>query len=319
MALTATVPKPTGLPSIYGMTPPPAPAVPGMPTPPRPLLPVTRPGVIAQQPITPQPPTTPAPTPGTFSATNNTINSQIQPAPSTDLTKYRGLLSTAADNLGHLPDRYQTAQSQFDTFAKSTEPQYQADLADATKLASANGTLGSGMLGDRYGSIANQRALALDTQRNNFLTDALNGSIDDRYRSLGAFDTVAGDTAQQEANARNEQRTERGYQYGTSQDATQTAIQQYQAQQQAQNQNFQQGVELDQLGNTKTHNALDTYNNASGQYGQDASSAFGALGRSLNQSQIQKILASLGQTGTNPSALPPGVTLPDNIYRPIYG
>lgn len=305
MAATTAVPAPQ--PSIYGSTPPPVNRA------------LTPPGAL--RPLMPAQPGTPAQAPGTFSATNNMINSQINPTASPQLDQYRSLLGTATSNLTNLPDRYATAQSQFDNFAKSTEPQYQADLADATKLGAANGTLGSGVLGDRYGSIANQRSLALDTERTSTLNDALNQSINDRYNTVGALNSVTGNTAAQEAAARGEQRTERGYQYGQSQDATQSAIQQYLAQQQGQNQNFQQGVELQQLGTAPTSTALNAYNNASGQYGQDAAGSFGALGQSLNQSQIQQILASLGKTGT-PA---PGTTVPTSgtyapdtpTYRPM--
>lgn len=307
MAATAAVPAPQ--PSIYGMTPPPVNSSlqpPNM----RPLLPGQQPAQTPGQP------------PGTFSAGSNMINSQINPTASPQLDQYRSLLGTATSNLTNLPDRYATAQSQFDNFAKSTEPQYQADLADATKLGAANGTLGSGMLGDRYGSIANQRSLALDTERTSTLNDALNQSINDRYNTVGALNSVTGSTAAQEAAARGEQRTERGYQYGQSQDATQSAIQQYQAQLGAQNQQFQQGAELQQLGTAPTNTALNVYNNASGQYGQDAATGFGALGQSVNQSQIMRILQGLGQSGTGaPTSsappLPAGVIQNNSTYRPL--
>jgi len=80
---------------------------------------------------------------------------------------------------GAMLDRFGLAQQQFDTFANSTSPQYQAALRDATRSAAGAGRLGSGMLRTSYGDLANQRNLQLDTQRENLFQNALLGSVND--------------------------------------------------------------------------------------------------------------------------------------------
>lgn len=148
------------------------------------------------------------------------VNTQVQGGPavapqdSADLQRFRTLLSGSADALTNLPDRVATAQSMLDAEIARSKPQFNADLEDATKLAAANGVLKSGMLADRYGTITNQRTQNLDALRAQLIGDATNASIDDRYRTLGAYQGLTGDTAAQEAGRRGEQRTERDYTTG---------------------------------------------------------------------------------------------------------
>lgn len=82
-------------------------------------------------------------------------------------------------------DRYQQAMSQWDAWQKSTNPQYQAANRDALRQAAAGGSLGSGMLNTSLGDLAANRQLQMDTQKQNFLSQALTGSIEDAFRDVG--------------------------------------------------------------------------------------------------------------------------------------
>lgn len=91
-------------------------------------------------------------------------------------TEYPSVASTT----GTPQNRLQLATSAFDTFAKSTAPQYTADLREATHAAAGKGQIGSGGLRTTYGNLANQRALALDTEQSNLINSATTATIGDQ-------------------------------------------------------------------------------------------------------------------------------------------
>lgn len=91
-------------------------------------------------------------------------------------TEYPSVASTT----GTPQNRLQLATSAFDTFAKSTAPQYTADLREAEHKAAGMGQLGSGGLRTTYGNLANQRALALDTEKSNLINSATTATIGDQ-------------------------------------------------------------------------------------------------------------------------------------------
>lgn len=92
---------------------------------------------------------------------------------------------SAPSTTGTPQNRLQLAQTAFDTFAKSTAPAYAADLRQATQQAAGNGQVGSGMLRTTYGNLANQRALALDTERDNLINQATGATIADQQANRG--------------------------------------------------------------------------------------------------------------------------------------
>lgn len=125
-------------------------------------------------------PTTDAPA-GTFSLAGvPPVNASAAPAPMTTTPALPTEYPSAPSTTGVPQNRLQLAQNAFDTFAKSTEPQYAADLRLATQAAAGKGQIGSGGLRTTYGNLANQRALALDTQRDNLINSALTGTISDQ-------------------------------------------------------------------------------------------------------------------------------------------
>lgn len=82
-------------------------------------------------------------------------------------------------------DRLALATSNFDTFAKSSDPAYQKTLRDATQQAAGQGGLGSGMLKTSLGDFASNRQLQLDTMRSDLLNKATEGSIADASTAYG--------------------------------------------------------------------------------------------------------------------------------------
>ncbi len=132
-----------------------------------------------------------------------------------------------------LPDagvnRLDLANQYFDQFQEASNPAYEQALREATQRAAANGILGSGMLTNTYGDVATQRAHDLDLARRGFLTDALQGTIQDAI------------------NNRAELRGERGYQTDQARQAVQDEIQRILLESQLGNQSFNQQLDLAQL------------------------------------------------------------------------
>ena len=78
-----------------------------------------------------------------------------------------------------LQDRFKLALDQWQNAQAATNPQYLASLRDANRMAAAGGALGSGQLQTSIGDLANNRQLQMDTQKNDFLNNALGGTIQD--------------------------------------------------------------------------------------------------------------------------------------------
>ncbi len=83
-------------------------------------------------------------------------------------------------------------EQRFDDAARASDPAYQSTLRDALRTAAAGGGLGSGMLRTNVGDLANNRNLQLDTLRSGFLGNALEGSINDAWNSIGLAERQQG-------------------------------------------------------------------------------------------------------------------------------
>jgi hypothetical protein len=150
------------------------------------------------------------------------------------------------------------AKSNFENFAQSTDPEYQATLRDANTAGAGAGQLGSGMLRGRLGDIATTRARDLQTAATQNLNDATSGSIDDAYKNIGI--------AQQQ----------QGFQQSQQQSAF-SQQQQTQAMQEAlKNGDFQRYYQLLQAG--YQGNPADTQLALAGDYGSQSSAAGAAAG-----------------------------------------
>lgn len=102
---------------------------------------------------------------------------------------------------GALADRFAIAEQRWQQFADSTAPAYQAALRDANRMGAAQGRLGAGSLRTDFGNLANQRDLNLRTAQGGFLSDALEGSIDDAWRGIGLAERQQGFQAGQQTQA----------------------------------------------------------------------------------------------------------------------
>lgn len=76
-------------------------------------------------------------------------------------------------------DRMALAERNFNRFAASSDPAYQASLRDANRYAASTGRLNSGSLRTEFGNLANLRNQQLDAMRGQFLDDATAQSIAD--------------------------------------------------------------------------------------------------------------------------------------------
>jgi hypothetical protein len=170
-----------------------------------------------------------------------------------------------------LPDagvnRLDLANQYFDQYAESTNPAYEQALRAATQRAAANGILGSGMLTNTYGDVATQRAHDLDLQRRGFLTNALEGTIQDAL------------------NNRTELRGERGYQSDQAQQAVEDEIRRILLESQLGNTSFNQQMDLAQLLGQLgfAGNPDDALLTGAGQNQQQADQTYALLGQLLQQ------------------------------------
>ena len=82
-------------------------------------------------------------------------------------------------------DHFALADERFDTFAKGTDPAYQAALRDAKRVGAAAGGLGSGMLRTSLGNELNLRNTQLDTEKRGLFSDALEDTVGDARFATG--------------------------------------------------------------------------------------------------------------------------------------
>lgn len=228
-----------------------------------------------------------------------------------------------------MADRYQIAQQELGTFNNATAPYYQRALRDATAQAASAGQLGSGQLRTSLGDLANQRNLQLQTAGQNFLQNALTGSIGDAYRNIG----IAQQQQAQQLAAQN-QTFGQGLASRYLQNATQGQL-------------FGQGVTQAELQNALMNSAAMRAQNqlAAGTagspsdyqmllsqiFGGQAAQAGGALGSmiqgnvmsSAQQASTNQLLALLqpyltGGMGTTPPAPVPPTPAPPPAWGGVY-
>lgn len=193
-------------------------------------------------------------------------------------------------------DRFALANQQYDTYASSTDPQYQAALRDAARAAAATGQLGSGMLRTSYGDLANTRAQSLQNERDTLFQNALQGSVQDAQTQFS--DLLA----------------EQGYQTAAQNQAFNQGVTGASLQDQLTNSAFQRALEQATYGSSG--NPADMYLTLSQLTGQQSGAAGSALSNLLgsmanasasagSQQQMNAILTAilaqqrgLGSTGT---------------------
>lgn len=82
-------------------------------------------------------------------------------------------------------DRFKLALQGVQDWETSTRPGFEADVRDATRQAAGRGQTGSNILRGRYGDVTANRDLQRNAVTNQYLRDALTGSIDDSFRDVG--------------------------------------------------------------------------------------------------------------------------------------
>jgi hypothetical protein len=209
--------------------------------------------------------------PSTFSADNNLINSQINPAASARLLSTQGLTDQALQKALNGPDRFAMAGSAYDDFAKLAGANLGRARTDATNQAAAHGQIGSGMLTNRYGDLQERFEMNDQLARSGFLRDALEGTIGDRLNNANLARTAENSIYGQDVNSRNELRGERGYQQNLAEQAIAQRIQQAQMEQGQQQQDFDNAARLYGYGNL--NDPTGAYQNAAALSSQEASGA----------------------------------------------
>ncbi|HXJ64496.1 MAG TPA: hypothetical protein VNN79_12145 [Actinomycetota bacterium] len=215
----------------------------------------------------------------------------------------QGMVNSAANNLAGV-DRTKLAEQMFQTFSNATAPQYTAALRQATQRGAAGGQVGSGQLRTTYGDLANQRNLQLQTEEQGLQENATQGSIQDAFNKLSALSGLEGQQF--------------GESNTLSQEAQNAAAQQYQQEMEGQAQNFNEGAELQQLG--QSGNPAEYYTQMASQLGVDPTTLM-LLGQGLGtQSAYGGARSPAANPGLKIPSLPTG---PGNINiqtnQPAYG
>jgi methionyl-tRNA synthetase len=220
----------------------------------------------------------------------------ISTAPSAQLQSLQAMQKAQLDKINNGPDRYAMAKQQYDNFTNATAGDYQREQQDALNRAGEHGYLRSGQLTNAYGDLAQRRAAQVDSARNNFLGNALEGTISDNRANLGAVTGIADSTYSQDAgiraeqerqqatannlvdrtnaqgaNVRDEQRTERGYQNQLAQQAIAERVRQQQAEYQQQMDAEAQAERLYRLG--QSGDPQQAYMQGARTYGNDAANS----------------------------------------------
>jgi hypothetical protein len=313
-------PKPTPVPGVPGTTTT-ASATPGVPTQPATGITQLPDGAGGAIPVPPPsvtgPPPNPTPLPtgpgwegglpgtatgdpsvtptSTFGKDNNLINTQINPAADPRLLKLQGMQDSSLERILNGPDRNAMARDQYSTWEAATAPDFEHSITDATDAAAAHGQIRSGQLTNRYGDLARQRVLDQTTARNQYMQQALEGSIGDTQRGFEDVSGAAGTAFNQGLTGREELRGERGYQRSRAEQALINRIRQQQAEQGAEAQSFGEGTTAYGLG--MEGDPTGALQGASAQASDEAAAAAGDTGALL------RLLAQRrGQTAANTAA-----------------
>lgn len=154
-------------------------------------------------------------------------------------------------------DRTALANQYIQNWNAASKPAFDADVRDTINQGAALGQLGSGGLRTRVGNLVANRDAQRDIAQSNFLTDALNNSINDAYNNIGiaqqqqAYQTGLADTAFNQGLAREQQNNAtQAQQFG--QGVTTAQLENAQ-----QNQLFGQNVTTQQLEDARQQQAFN--------------------------------------------------------------
>ena len=126
-------------------------------------------------------------------------------------------------------DHFRLAQERFDTFAKGSDPAYQAALRDAKRVGAAAGGLGSGMLRTSIGDYAANRANSLDVEKRRTFSDAIENTVGDARFATGVSQQQQGFQNEQQQQAFMNKLREMGFDDDLLNSAFGRALMQWQA------------------------------------------------------------------------------------------
>lgn len=249
----------------------------------------------------------------------------ILPSADPRLLKFQSMSDEALNKLLNGPNRLDIAKQMWDTFSQETEGDYTRSLTDATNAGAAHGRIGSGILTNSYGDLAERRGRDLNAAKGHFLNDALEGTIGDQR---AAYDAVSGaernafgegesnnaqlrterqnrlnliaqhyglmnDEQAAGQQARGEARTERGYQDSQAQRSIANYVLQHQMESGDDQQAFENAMKLFQAGNQ--YSPENAYESAAGQASAEAA------GQSASVQQLMALIAQLQAKGAAPA------------------
>ena len=209
-------------------------------------------------------------------------------APQTTAVTPENTLTNQQISVAPTADRFALAQQKMSDFVNQSNPAYQAALREATQRSAAAGGLGSGMLRTSYGNAELARENQMNTAQNQFLTNALEGTIGDAYKNA--------DLATQQ----------QGFQNTQQQDAFRNQMLQQELANQMQQQGFNQAMQQLNSGSTGSPADMGVLlsqifgNQATGSANAAGQIAQGVQGQQNAQTQQQMLLAYLNSMGINP-------------------
>jgi hypothetical protein len=337
-APTATPPPPTGIMSVVNQlgapkpaAPAPAPMVGGQPAPASsapqaPQITPWKPPVLYGQPMQPMQPQpdvggggtiVPPPVPGQpppstggvseFGPGNDLQYTEFAPEASDRLQGYQGQLDRYATGLEEGPDRGKLASDIFSQVEETSRPEYERQLQDVGRKASALGRIGAGMTTSELGDVQSNREKYLGNIKRSLASEAAGASLSDRLARLGAQQGLVGQQYGQEAGRREELRGERGYEHAVAGEPYRQELERKALEDQLLNSAFGRQATAAQIGLQ-----------AGELYGQQAGEAGQATGDLLEQMALERGLNQYYGGGSSPSASPeysggggsPGFELP---------
>ena len=227
-----------------------------------------------------------------FGPESNLISTQFNPVASERLQGVQGQVDTA---LGALtgPSRSELASQAFSQIQEASAPRFQSELRDVGRRAAALGRIGSGVTTSELGDARENRERRLDLVRRGLATDAAGRQLEDRFRTLGATQGVAGQLFGQERSSRGELRGERGFQTALDQRGIQNRVQQRQLEESLLQGQFGRDFSQQQLfaGIGFGGGATQNFGNQAGRFAQ----SFGNQANASNQSAAALIGALAGR------------------------
>ena len=228
----------------------------------------------------------------TFGEESNLIGSEITPQPDPRLMNYQSALDSIMGKMVNGPNRLDLAKQYYENFSNETEGDYNRSLTRATDMGAAHGRLGSGILTNQYGDLAERRLRDKENAKSRLLTGALEGTIGDTRNAFNDIGAAERNIFGEGKSDRGEFRTERDYQRNLAEQAILRRIQQQVMEGSASQQDFENALIQYQQGNRNDPTqALQEGANQAGNEASGAGDDIEALLRAWLARQNQNVAA----------------------------